>query len=597
VFGFRPASRLCHFLHLEIGLTWGVSNFVTPAFLLGLLFVPVVLWLHFVRRAGRERRVNALWLWTNEVSSAQRARFLPNILLVLQLLAVIAASIGAAGPRLELPGRDLVIVLDAGASMTAADQGSDTQPVSRLSVATRAVSALLGNARKILIVRAGLTASVLAGLTSDRFEVRAALEKIQAGDSGSDLEGALRLARSLAPNAETHLFTSLEPPKNFRGTLHTVRGNGENIGITAFALRGTQAFVALESNLRAPRNATVRLERDGVLVARNTVRVPAGARATWLPKIKIESGEYQASLENTSDSDRFDALELDDHAFAVIKAGRVLIAPPQNDVSRAVVSVPGVRAVTQNLPPNSSAGWGAIVLVGRVPKRLPPGNYLIFAPPDLSSSKANLEPVTTWDASAPELRFASLDGVQARISSQAEPEIVGGGWTVLARAGTKTFISRGEGPDVRAVYIASDPADSDLRLRPAFPVMVFNVLSGYLNVPAKSLGSRLPTELTNPDPSLEVRAVEPGLFEAGNTRFVANLASSQQTNLPVGNSSTTEISPDGQPVASRSSLSTNVPAAWMWALLALALLALGLEAVMRRNDLGRIKNIFSRVRA
>jgi hypothetical protein len=35
----------------------------------------------------------------------------------------------------------------------------------------------------------------------------------------------------------------------------------------------------------------------------------------------------------------------------------------------------------------------------------------------------------------------------------------------------------------------------------------------------------------------------------------------------------------------------------MWALLALALLALGLEAVMRRNDLGRIKNIFSRVRA
>ena len=131
-----------------------MPNFVAPAFLLGLLAVPVLLWLHFVRRAQRERRVNALWLWTNEVSSAQRARFLPNLLLALQLIAVIAASIGAAGPRLELPGRDLAIILDASASMTAADMGqtdsgSGAQPSSRLSVATRDAGALFGNARKI----------------------------------------------------------------------------------------------------------------------------------------------------------------------------------------------------------------------------------------------------------------------------------------------------------------------------------------------------------------------------------------------------------------------------------------------------------------
>jgi Aerotolerance regulator N-terminal/von Willebrand factor type A domain len=571
-----------------------VPNFVAPAFLLGLLFVPVVLWLHFVRRAQRERRVNALWLWTNEVSTAQRARFMPNVLLALQLIGIIAASVGAAGPRLELLGRDLVIILDASASMTAADMGLDVQPVSRLSMATRDAGKLFGTARKILIVRAGLTASVLAGPSSDRNEIRAALERIQAGDSSSDLAGALRLARSLAPNADLHLFTSIGltnpgPPKSFGGTLHTIRGNGENIGITAFALRGTQAFVALESNLQAPRNATVRLERDGTVVARNTVRVPAGTRATWLPKIKIEPGEYKASLENTSDSERLDALELDDNAFAVIGAGRVLIAPPQDDVSRAVVSVPGVRAVAQNLPPNSSTGWSTIVLVGRIPKRLPPGNYLIFAPPE---PKARLESITSWDASAPELRFASLDGVQARISSQTAPEIADGGWTVLARAGQKPFISRGDGPGVRAVYVASDPSDSDLRFRPAFPVMVFNILSNYLNVPAKALGSRLPS----PDPSVEVRAVEPGLFETGNTRFVANLAASEQTQLPTGTSSVTEISPDGQPIQSSSILPANTPVAWTWLLLALALIALALEAVLRRNDLGKIKTMFSRVR-
>jgi hypothetical protein len=163
---------------------------------------------------------------------------------------------------------------------------------------------------------------------------------------------------------------------------------------------------------------------------------------------------------------------------------------------------------------------------------------------------------------------------------------------VLARTGQKTFIARGDGPGVRAVYIAADPSDSDLRLRPAFPVMIFNILSSYINVPAKALGSRLPSI----DPSVEVRAVEPGLFEAGNTRFVANLASSEQTRLPTGTSSVTVVSPDGQPVESSSSLPANTPAAWTWLLLTLALIALGLEAILRRSDLGKIKTVFSRVR-
>jgi Ca-activated chloride channel homolog len=553
--------------------------FAAPLFLLGLGFIPIVVALHFIRQARRERTVSALWLWSSEEAPSRRARFSPNILLLLQLLTVIAASLGAAAPRLELPGRDIAIVLDASAMMRA----NDVKP-SRFEVATLEAKKLLSGARRVVIVRAGLGATVVAAANSSIGDARANLERLEAGDANSDLEGGIKLATALLPNAETHVFSSLEPPKDFAGVFHALRGNGENLGITAFRVRGTQLFAAVESNSSAPKTVQLQLIRDGKNILQQALRVPGGARAVWIPKVTVEPGEYKLSLLQNSD-----ALELDDTAFAVQGAGRVLVSPSQDDVLRAVISVPGVRAAVQEIPPASSAGFDAMVLVGAVPKSLPTGNYIIFAPlapqnPVKGRTLPKPEVVSGWDATSSLLRFANLEGIRARISSVPAPEIPDGGWNSLAQVGSDGFVQLGEGPGVRAVYIASHPLDSDLRSNPAFPVLMFNALEEFIGVETLKLGANLPASndaeviLNGSNAPGLTRALVPGVYSVAKRRYVASLSSSVQTNLINGESATLQI---GKPkTSSLSAAPTQNSAARAW-LLVLALLALALEAFLR----------------
>ncbi len=558
--------------------------FAAPLFLLGLLLVPVVIVLHFVRRARRTRTVSALWLWPSEEAPSRRARFSPTWLLFLQLLTVIAASLGAAGPRLDGLGREIAIVMDAGAGMAA----GDVKP-SRFEVARREAISLAAGARRVTIVRAGLVATVAAN-TTDPSEARRTLENLAPGDSSADLEGAMALARSLAPRAELHLWTDQDAPSEARGVLHTVRGNGQNVGLTAFQVRGTQLFAALESNATGPRTVRVRLERDGKEIAASSLSVPGGGRAVWTPKIALLPGEYRAKLDGT------DALALDDTAVSVIGTGRVLVSPPQDDVLRAVASVPFVKASTQRLAPASSAGFDAIVLVGSVPKALPEGQYVIFAPlapnPKAGQKPAPLDTISSWDAASSWLRFANLEGIRARVSDAPPPEIPGGNWTVLARAGQKPLILRGDGPGVRAIYVAAHPLDSDWRSSPSFPVTIFNAMSEFINVTSLPLGSRLPDGAVEFDgqaaPGL-TRALLPGVYTVGARSFTANLASSVQTRFPIGSTGVQRLGKDA-PETVLGSPPAESP--WRALLLLLALAALLMEAFLRGG--GRFGGLFER---
>ena len=553
--------------------------FAAPLFLLGLLFVPIVIALHFIRQARRERTVSALWLWSREEAPSRKARFSPNILLLLQLLTVIAASLGAAAPRLELPGRDIAIVLDASAMMRA----NDVKP-SRFEAALLEAKKLLSGARRVVIVRAGLGATVVASATSSISEARANLEKLSAGDASSDLESAIKLATALLPNAEIHVFSSLAPPSHFAGFFHAIRGNGQNVGITAFQVRGKQLFAAVESNLDSPKTVQLQLMRDAKVIVSESLRVPGGARAVWTPKISVEPGEYKLSLVKNQD-----ALELDDSAFAVQGAGRVLVSPQQDDVLRAVVSAPGVRVAVQELPPASSAGFDAMVLVGVVPKSLPAGNYVIFAPlapqnPIKGQTLAKLDVVSTWDATSSLLRFANLEGVRARISSVPAPEIPNGGWSTVARVGSNAFIQRGDGPGVRAVYISAHPLDSDLRSNPAFPVMMFNALEEFIGVETLKLGANLPASndveviLNGASAPGLTRALVPGVYNVSKRRYAASLSSSVQTNLVSGESKTLQLGETKTSNLSAAPIQDSAARGW---LLLLALLALALEAFLR----------------
>src|SRR5947207_9815450 len=157
--------------------------FVAPLALAGLAFVPLVLAFYLLKLRRDERPVASTLLWQRLVAdvdaNAPWQRLRRSLLLLLQLLLVVILALLAARPFLERPAtlaRDLVLVIDASASMGATDVAPD-----RLTVAkAKAMDALrdLPAGGHVSVIAAGRTARGIANGTSDLARVRSALDSI-----------------------------------------------------------------------------------------------------------------------------------------------------------------------------------------------------------------------------------------------------------------------------------------------------------------------------------------------------------------------------------------------------------------------------------
>src|SRR2546423_7385675 len=157
--------------------------FATPLALLGLLFVPAVLAMYLLKLRRTEAIVPSTLLWQRLVADVEAnapwQKLRRSLLLLLQLLLVLVLALLAARPFVERPAglaRDLVLVVDASASMGATDEAPN-----RLTVAkNRAIDALqdLPSGGRVSVIAAGRTARVVANGTNDLARVRAAIHAI-----------------------------------------------------------------------------------------------------------------------------------------------------------------------------------------------------------------------------------------------------------------------------------------------------------------------------------------------------------------------------------------------------------------------------------
>jgi Ca-activated chloride channel family protein len=103
--------------------------FAAPLALLGLAFLPLVVAFWMLKLRRTERTVGSTLLWQrfgeDLQANAPWQRLRRSFLLLLQLLLVVLLALLAAQPFTERPAtlaRDLVVVIDASASMAATDE-------------------------------------------------------------------------------------------------------------------------------------------------------------------------------------------------------------------------------------------------------------------------------------------------------------------------------------------------------------------------------------------------------------------------------------------------------------------------------------------
>ena len=478
-------------------------SLLTPfALLLGLLAVPIIL-MYMLRLRRQEMLVSSTLLWQqllrDREANAPWQKLRRNWLLMLQLLILAALVLALTRPFLPVPSLvsgNVVVLLDASASM----QATDVAP-NRFEAAKAEVHQLINNLRgsdQMTLIKVGQTASVLAAASSDRSQLRQALDAAQPGPTAADWPAAFALAAGAAQGYEDAQILILSdgnlpedlPPLPVTAVYQPIGISGENLAISALATRdtpaGPQLFASVYNAGQTEQSVLLNIRLDGTLFDSRRLTIVGGETAVSTWDLPAETAVIQANL---SDNDN-DHLPLDNTAWAVHDgsgSNRVLLITEGNLFLEQVYSVlPGLEPfkVAPNHPsltdPDTEP-FDLYVFDGApLPTPLPDGNLFIINPQpgsDLYRSDGPFTNTTTIRlADSPLLQFVDWRTINIR---QAQAVTAAWGQTLVQAEGGPLLLT-GERDGRRLALLTFDVRDSDLPLQIAFPVLMANI-TDWLN--------------------------------------------------------------------------------------------------------------------
>ena len=388
--------------------------FATPLALLGLLFVPAVVAMYLLKLRRDEAIVPSTLLWNRLVADVEAnapwQRLRRSLLLLLQLLLVIALAILAARPFVERPAglaRDIVLVIDASASMGATDVVPD-----RLGAAKQAaIDALrdLPSGGKASVIAAGRTARVVATGSSDMGRIRRAIDSIEVTASTGDLGDALRLAGALAARSgdaeilvATDAALAAVPTATIDAPIRVLQvgRQQQNQAIVALAIRSApsgltkSAFVSVANLDVAQAKRRLEVYADGALIDSRDLYIDPQARAdivvddiTQQNKRVVDSIEVRL-LDDPDEPPSNDRLASDDRAWAIVPRDRLrrvlLVTDGDPYLETALTYLPntelyGVTPAKYG-PTTHPEKFDLIVFDANLPSTLPATPILAIAP-------------------------------------------------------------------------------------------------------------------------------------------------------------------------------------------------------------------------
>lgn len=182
-----------------------VALLAPAALAVGVLLAGPIL-AHLARRHPRDRQAYGAVMLLQRLQRrlARRRQLHDRLLLLLRLLALAGLIVAAARPELRRPegpatfggtGR-VIVVLDTSMSMDQREGGDPVFALARRDAAKQ-VRELPAGVQVAAVVAGGTAAALTPTFTSDAALVAAMIESVELGYGGTDLHGALTLARTL----------------------------------------------------------------------------------------------------------------------------------------------------------------------------------------------------------------------------------------------------------------------------------------------------------------------------------------------------------------------------------------------------------------
>ncbi len=522
-------------------------QFFNPWALLWLLgLVPIIVFFYLLKLKRREVIVSSTLLWNHLVKDVQAnapfQKLKRNLLLLLQLLIAIFSILALARPAFftqALGGQNVVVILDGSASMQSKDAGKSRFEAAQ-TTALQMIANMHGGDRMMVLLATGRTHRLTA-FTSDRNELRRAINAAEPRDTTTNLRDALLLAASVVGSGlqiggsriyvlSDGAFPALDDidPRGAEIQFVKFGERSENVGIVAMDVRrsfkdngGYQMFVAARNYSPEAKKCNIEFYRNEALIDVRPLELPAAdktlgysEKAEVVEKLPEATGILRARLDLTDD------LDADNEAYSQLSARRdvtvLLVTEGNLYLEKALNLDPRIQLSTVTPSAyNGQGGFDVVVFENYGPKAPGPGNHLYIncggstAPVEVTG-KLKEGTILDWDRAHPVLRYVKLSklNLQDALTADRKP------WGVqLAENEQGTIIAVGEHNGVKSAYVGFPLLKSEFPLRVAFPIFFNNMVQWLAARPGRTEGLQLrtgePATLDVPETLSEATVTDP----------------------------------------------------------------------------------------
>jgi hypothetical protein len=471
----------------------------------------VVLYILKLRRRPVAVPFSRIWLRVlrDEEATQLFSRLKRLLSLLLQLFLLLLLLLALADPRISASmssGRNIVVLMDASASMKA----TDVSPT-RMAAAVREVRNLargLGASDRMLIAQMDASLTPLSTMTGEVSALERAVDEVRATDTRADLRRGLEFAldslrdlskREIVIVSDGALGDVREHSRALDLSGVDVRfvpigSRGKNVAITEFSVRRypldkARYEVMLEiTNMNAEANRVeLTLLGDGEVA--DITRLALGPNERILRFYKDLAGasrKLEAIIKPVDGT--IDELPADNHAYALMperRRARVAVVTAGNNYLEAALLLDEYLDVTllspDSYPPREA--YDVTIFDGIALPVYPQlgGLFYLNPPPDGSpvpiGKRIENFGFDVWDKKSPMLRWMSMGDIQVAQGFRFEPRP---GDHVVGASELGPLLVSGRREGKKFVALSFDPRDSDFVLRVAWPLFVLNVINEFI---------------------------------------------------------------------------------------------------------------------
>jgi hypothetical protein len=211
-------------------------TFLYPLGFLGLIAVPILIIIYIIKNKYTEQIISSTYLWTLSERFLKRrnpiSKLTGIISLILQILAVVAISIGIAHPVFTLKGaaKEYVFILDGSGSMNIVQDGSTRFDMAKEQISSTISSSANGSTYTLVYV--GSSTDILCESVDDKDRVLTILDELDASYCSNGFADALNVVQEYfnqSPWIKTYLVTDKSYESTQNVEVVTVPLNGGKV--------------------------------------------------------------------------------------------------------------------------------------------------------------------------------------------------------------------------------------------------------------------------------------------------------------------------------------------------------------------------------